>query len=126
MIHPRVKQDDFCKVSIQNGDEEYAFDLDYVLAFGLFKKGHEPNSGDQYLAFGVASTESENSPTVMDDLLLRMLDVVTQAYSSFGISFKEMEKRVRDAWSMAAIRNIMEDKKVSTEEAYRIFKKALK
>lgn len=121
MIIPYKKQNDYCRISIQNGNEEYSFDLDYALAFGLFKKGHE-NGGDKYLAFGVASTESENSPEVMDELLLRMLDVVTQSYRSFGISFKDMEKRIREAWTMAAIRFIKEEKNVSTEEAYELFK----
>lgn len=119
------KQDDHIKLAIENGDEKWEFALDYCLAFGIFKKGHESEmvGGDKFLAIGVQSSDREQPADAMDELLLRVLDVMVKSYSHNGINYADMQKRLAENFAISACRNIREEKKVSSDEAVKIYLK---
>jgi len=118
------KQNESCRLTIQNGDSEYAFDLNMVLAFGIFANDQADN---RYLALGVAPTEQKGSTEDMDQLLIRIMTVMLQTYQACGISnISEMQDRVRSCFHIAAAQHIRETRNVSPKESLQILRQELK
>jgi hypothetical protein len=108
MIKAVHKQQDSCQLTITNGDEQYSFDLEFALAFGVFAKDADLSAtgGDKYLAFGVSPTNEKVSADTMEKLLLRSMDVMIQSFAASGLSYSDMEERVRRSFFMSAARHI--------------------
>lgn len=105
-----IKQGNSVRLTIENGDETFAFDLDYVLGFGIFASGADMSmtDGDKYLALGVSATESVSAPAALDELLLRILDVILKAYVANGVSLPSVENRIRERLLVVAARHLRE------------------
>lgn len=121
-IDPRIKQGEFCRVTINNGDEEYGFDLDYLLAFGIFaegKIGGHPNvdGTDKYLAIGIQSSKAKaQTRESMNSLQLRMLDVLAQTYASWGLSYQEMTQQIQNDWLFVMARHLKQARNLASYE----------